>query len=1116
MKKIAILLAMVLFAGLQVMWAQTTITGMVKDAEGAALPGATVRAQGFSGVGTVTDMDGKYSLQVPEGATTLVFSFVGMQDKVEAINGRTVIDVVLQPQDIAVDEVVVTAIGVKKDAKKLGYSVQSVSAADVEKSTSENIVNSLNGKVAGVNINSSSGSAGSSAYIEIRGAASLTGNNQPLFVVDGVPINNGGGGTGSSVAGVDESNRAIDIDPNTIESINVLKGGAATALYGLRAANGVIIITTKKGKKGSANFQAHVKSSVTVSQVSQLPPLQNKYAQGSHYYAEFIRSFGLPASDVLSPDAEMYNGVSWGPALDSLRYTTDANYIPGNVYYGGGLTPMDEYLKKWDPNGRLVLATDPLAGSVTPTPYDRFEFFQTGMAYNNYADITGGTDVSSFFLSISNDNNESVIPNNTFDKTAIKYSGDFDFTSKFSGGIDLNYVVSGGNRIQRGSNISGVMLGLLRTPPTFDNSGAGLDPAAFADGKLGYEFADGTQRTYRHGTGYDNPYWIANNISYQDKVNRTIGNVHFNYKPLDWMSFTYRLGADVYGKAVKEYFAKNSNAYKQGYRNKYNEVNQELNSDLMMNINKDINEDLNINFMLGQNLYERKYNYTQGIANGLTEDKFYNLSNTSSILAYEGTYHKRTMAYYGSLDLAYKNFLYVGFTGRNEWSTTMPEDANNFFYPSANIGFVFSELLPKNDIFSFGKLRASYAIVANDGPAYATNTYYVTPGIGDGWTDGISWPFLGTSAFTYSGALGATSFRPEKMTSMEVGADLRFFNNRLSLDLAYFKQINEDLLLYVPIAATTGFTSQYQNAAKMHTTGIEAVLKATPVKTKSFNWDLIVNFSNPKTIVDELAPNVDNIFLGGFTEPQVRAVAGEVYRTIYATDWKRDANGNVVINDDPTAEFFGFPMMNDEMEAKGQIAPNFTVGITNSISFKGLTISALLDIKNGGLMWNGTKGALYFFGAHKDTENRGESKVWEGVLGHYDANGDLMHYDANGNEVAGPGDANSNSVVVDENWYWWDGQGSGFTGPSAPFIEKTDWVRLRNVSVSYDLNSAWFGKSFLKSAQIFFTGTNLFLKTPYTGIDPETSLLGNSNGQGFDYFNMPGTKSYQFGVKLGF
>ncbi len=1116
MKKIAILLAMVLFAGLQVMWAQSTVTGSVKDAEGASLPGATVRAQGFSGVGTVTDMDGKYSLQVPQGATNLVYSFVGMKEKVEAINGRTTIDVTLESADVAVDEVVVTAIGVKKDAKKLGYSVQSVNGDDISRTSNENIVNALNGKVAGVNINNSSGSAGASSYIEIRGAASLTGNNQPLFVVDGIPINNSGGGTGQSVAGVDESNRAIDLDPNTIESINVLKGGAATALYGLRAANGVIIVTTKKGKIGSNNFNVHVRSSMRIEQITQTPALQNKFAQGSHYYADYLRGFGLPATDVLSPDAQMYNGVSWGPALSDLRYTTDGTYIPGDNYYGGGVTPMDEYMKKWNPNGRLVLATDPLAGSTTPTAYDPYAFFQTGTAYNNYADITGGTDVSSFFLSISNDNNESIIPNNTFDKTALKYSGEFDFTSKFSGGIDLNYVISGGNRIQRGSNISGVMLGLLRTPPTFDNSGAGLDASSFVDGKLGYQFLDGGERTYRDGGGYDNPYWIANNISYKDKVNRTIGNVHFNYKPLDWLSFSYRFGGDVYSKQVKEYFTKNSRAHTDGYRNKYNEINQEINSDLMMIINRDINEDLNINFMLGQNMYEHKYNYTQGIANGLTETDFYNLSNTSAVLAYEGTTHKRTMAYYAALDFSYKNMLYIGLTGRNEWSTTMPEGSNNFFYPSANLGFVFSELVPKNDILSFGKLRASYAIVANDGPAYATQTYFGTPVIGDGWTDGLSWPFLGASAFGYTGSMGASSFRPEKMISMEVGADLRFFNSRLKLDLSYFKQENSDLLLYVPVAASTGFTSQYQNAAKMHTTGIEAILKATPVKTKSFSWDLIVNFSNPNTVVDELAPGVDNIFLGGFTEPQVRAVAGEVYRTIYATDWKRDKAGNVVINDDPTAEFFGFPMMNDQMEAKGQIASNFTVGITNSFSFKGLTVSALLDIKNGGLMWNGTKGALYYFGASKDTENRGDKKVWEGTLGHYDANGDLMHYDASGNETAGPGDVNANSVVVDENWYWWDGAGSGFTGPSSPFIEKTDWIRLRNVSVSYDLNSAWFGKSFLKSAQVFFIGTNLFLSTPYTGIDPETSLLGNSNGQGFDYFNMPGTKSYQFGLKLGF
>ncbi len=1096
MRKLTFFLTFLLFVGFSAS-AQMEITGKVTNAEtGEPVPGVSVVVKSQTTIGTTTDMDGNYQLEVPEGAQTLVFSFVGMQKLEEPINGRSTIDIAMQPSIEEMEEVVVTAIGMEREAKKLGYTVSEVSGEDLEKSASQNPFSSLKGKIAGVQISQSAGTAGASSYIEIRGAASITGSNSPLYVVDGVPIDNSGGGAG--VDGVVNSNRAMDLEQDDIKSISVLKGGAATALYGMRGANGVIVIETKKGEMSETSYtHVDVNSWVRLDEVSKLPPRQDKYAQG-------YRQWGVP---ITMPDFNGYNALSFGPEIDDLVYTKDPNYQP--AFH---LATMEEYIQRWDPNGRMVQRSVAEAegydieGPVKP--YDAYDYFRTGVSWKTHASVTSGDNNTSYYISGSTNHNESPIPEDRWDKSSFRLTAAQQLTEDLRLEGSINITDTRGVRIQRGSNISGVMLGLLRTPPTFDSG-------------YGYVFPDGTQRTFRGGGGYDNPYWTSNRVQYQDHNTRGISYGELSWDITDWMSLTYRIGFDYWSEFTHYYFAKNSNANPNGYKEKWNEWNREVNSDLLLNISRDLTDDLTLDFTGGHHAYESWYESSGGNTVDLIEDEFYDISNTTDVEAFESTSKLRRAGVFGDVTFGYRDMLFLGATGRFDWSTTMPQDQNPFFYPSANLGFIFTEM-PFMDnisnILSFGKLRASYAVTASDAGAYNTVTTFSSGGVFSGWTETTGFPFLGYSGYDRSAQIGNNQLVPEKQITREVGLDLRFFDGSVRLDVAYFMNRNEELLMGVPIAQSSGFSSAFLNAGAMETTGFEILLNLKPIQTEDFNWNLSVNFSNPETIVKKLAPGVDNISLGGFVSAQCQAVAGEPYRSIYTTEFMKDDQGNLIINDDPSdpSYLYGAPIWDETMKSVGKVPPEFTAGLTNTFSYKGFTLSGTLDVKSGGLMWNGTRGAMYFFGVHGEQDDMGQTKVWEGVSGHLDDQGDLYHYDESGNEVAGAGGTNTIEWTDDQLWYT-DGYGSGFTGPPNPFVEEADWIRLREVSLSYRLPQNLLANSFFRKAEVFFTGQNLWIQTPYTGIDPETNLnAADSNSRGLDYFNMPGTKSYTFGLRLGF
>ncbi|MGK7393916.1 MAG: SusC/RagA family TonB-linked outer membrane protein [Candidatus Cyclobacteriaceae bacterium M3_2C_046] len=1093
--------------------AQTrVVTGLVTSEDnGNPIPGVNVVLQGTS-IGEITDVDGYYTITVPEEGGVLVFSFIGLATREVEISNQSEINVVMSADIQQLSEVVVTAIGIERERRGLSYAVENVESETLTKASRTSMIDALAGRVAGVRINSSSGDAGASSFIEIRGAASITRSNQPLFVIDGVPIDNSGN-SGNTVGGVAESNRAMDLNPNDIENISILKGGAATALYGIRAANGAVIITTKKGGNTGGKVQVNYNSFVKLNEPSLLPELQTKYAQGSEIYMGLYDRTG-----VQMPDEQIYNAVAWGPPIDELRYSTDPNYVPGDEYPFGGITPMDEYIRLWDPNGRMVPAGSPFASNIPVQAYDHYDFFRTGTTFQNHIDVSGGDEKSTFYLSLSNNSDEGIVPNNSFNRTSVKLTGSTKINNDLKVTASTNFISSKGDRVQKGSNVSGVMLGLTRTPPTFDNSYL-------------YQWPNGKQRTYRGGGGYDNPYWTVNKNRYIDRVNRLIGFAQLDYQTNDWLSFTYRFGLDNWNKDVKNYFEIGSADSPEGYNLDENEFSTDINSDLMMNINTKFGQDWDFGLLLGHNIYQSTVESTSAEAFGLQSLEFYNIANTTDARGSESNFRKRTAAFYGDMTLSYRNMLYLNATARNEWSTTLPEDNNSFFYPSVGLGFVLTEIpaLSGSNIVNFAKLRASYTEIANDAAAYATRTYYFQPNPADGWTtpNGIQFPFLGSNAYTLGNTIGNNQIRPERMDTWELGLDMSLIQNRLAVDVAYFNTTNSDLLLSVPIATSTGYEAAYLNAGTMETNGFEVVINAIPVKTSDFQWSINMNWSNPYSEVTQLAEGVENVFLSGFTEPQVRAVVGSPYRSLFGLRWSRTNDGQVLINDNPNDPFMdGFPFSDPSMQEMGTVQPDWTAGITNSFTYKGFSLSALLDIKEGGLMWNGTKGALYYFGTHKDTETRGESKVWDGVYGHVNSDGDVVHYqreagelvtDADGNfiEVPGPGPANTSEVVVDEDWYWWSGEGSGFTGPSEPYVEEADWVRLREVTFSYQFSPNFLDNIFINNLELYFTGINLWIDTPYTGVDPETSLVGNNNGLGIDYFNNPGVRSYIFGLRVG-
>jgi outer membrane receptor protein involved in Fe transport len=585
-----------------------------------------------------------------------------------------------------------------------------------------------------------------------------------------------------------------------------------------------------------------------------------------------------------------------------------------------------------------------------------------------------------------------------------------------------------------------------------------------------------------------------------DETDRLIGRVGFDWKITPWLSLNWVLGNDFYAWNWSYHYAVHSSEYPYGqiYYDMY--IRRDFNSDLMLVFNHQFNNDWRLGFRLGNNLYNYRVKYVSTQGNGLELPDFYNLSNSPDIIGYNNTYHYRSASLYGDMEIAFRNMVYLTFTGRNDWSTSLPADNNSFFYPSANLSWIFTELnsLGKSRALPFGKLRMSYAVTAMDPGLYNTSSYYVRAVINDTWAYGLRFPLFGYTGFLLSNFMGNEKLKPEKTTTWEIGTDLRFLDNRITLDFTYFNSYSEDLLISVPIAPTTGFTSMYMNAAEMSSKGYEITLGGQPVTTSNWSWNFTFNFTRIKNIVEKLAPDVDHVSLGG-TVNSLGAREGLDYQSFFGYDWLRDENGNVIINDDPGSSSYGFPMGNyDTLVYLGNYNPDWRLGWSNEVRWKNLSFTFLFDFKIGGMLFNGTKGSLYSFGNHADQVDRepDDLYIFPGV----------KQSDGTPNDI---------EVVRDINWYN-KGEGSTFSNLGGPFMEDAGWIRLREIALSYRFDSKILGNGFFKALELYVSGKNLWLHTDYTGIDPETSLYGSFNRQGFDYYNNPGSRQVTFGVRAEF
>ena len=1092
MKKVIKLLLFSVLS-LQMVVAQKTITGVVSDNEGLPLPGATILVEGTS-TGVTTDFDGNFSINAEEG-DTLNISYVGYQSQSIVVGDQDTLSISLELGN-ELEEVVVTSLGIKREAKALGYAVQSVSTEDITDSGANSAIDAMVGKVAGVQITRSSGSVGGGSRIIVRGVTSMIGNNQALIVIDGVRSNNESLNSGSSTAGTSVSNRLMDLNNEDIASINVLKGAAATSLYGTSGSNGVIVITTKKGQasKMNVNFSTEVSSS----EVTSIFDLQSTYAQGSRGKYR---------------DPSTGNSGSWGPKMTDLEYQTGQANVPSTIDVRSSAFDSDgNYL--FDKNGYLVPK-----GSGNGRPAIVFDnvnpFFQTAMGYKNNISIDGGTELATYRFSASALKAEGVIPKEDYNRKTFNLSSTLNPSDKLSITTSLNYIRSENTRIQQGSNTSGLLLGMLRTPVSFDNTN-GLGPEAAVNDPSSYIFASGRQRNYRGGGGYDNPYWVINNALRFENANRTFGSFQLTYNENEWFNIGLNVGADFTSDIRKQNFEIGSRTSSTGRIDKDEFTSFLTDAIFTISGGSDITDQLSVNYLVGANAstYERTYLYGQ--AKNLVFQGFLDLSNGTTQSAGEDFSAYNQFGMVAQVEASYADTFYLTASARQDYDSRLGVPTREFkssdyqfLYPSLSASIIFSEIIGNNDLLSFGKFRASWAQVGAPPPGpYYTSSSYETSSIGDGWGDNISFPIAGVTGFEIDNILGA-ELKPELSEEIEVGVDLRFLQNKVGLDLAYWQRKSTDAILNASLPPSTGYISAWLNAGQMTSKGIEATLNLNLLDTDDYGWNSQINYTTNESIVDELAPGLERLFLAGFSTAGTYLVAGNQYGAIFGGAYLRAGNGGptddklnipegeVVINDDPASREYGYQAVDPSQRAIGDPNPDFILGWNNSFRIKDVKLGFLLDWREGGDLWNGTAWALSFFGRSQltaDTREEAATPI-SGVL-------------------KSNGQPNTIPVVRDQS-YWTSSLG-GFGAVGEQFVQDGGWLRLREVSLSYKLPLDLLGVNFINSADISVLGRNLWFQSDYEGIDPETSLTGTGNGQGFDYFNMPSTSSIIFKLNLNF
>ena len=1102
MKKIALLLAF--FAiGLQVLMAQTKeISGTVTSDDGGAIPGVSVSVKGTT-LGTITDMDGAYRLKVPQDAKVLVFSFVGMSTQEAVIGAQTKIDIKLKSDNIAVDEVVVTALGITREKKSLGYSVQEVTGDEINSKKSDNFVTSLSGRVSGIQVKNNTNFGGSTNVI-IRGSSSLTGNNQALFVVDGIPIdnsntNNSGQLTGRN--GYDYGNSAADINPNDIESISVLKGAAATALYGSRATNGVILITSKKGKAtGMKSPKVKLSSNVTFSTIdkSTFPTYQSDAGAGygKAYYG-----------DAPYPGFEYYGDVNGDGNTDyTVPYYEDASR--GQYFDPSVMVYQWDALYPESPN--YLKATPWIAGQNGPD-----SFFETGVGTSNSIEVSGGNDQTTYRFSYTYFDQTGVMPNSFLNKNNVIFSGTHKILDNLKMTTSANYInTAGKGRPSTGYSdniISGfrqwyqVNVDIAQQKEMYESTHKNItwNPVAYDDLAPAY---------------WDNPYWVRYENYETDSRSRLIGYTQLDWDILPGLKAMGRFAVDTYNELQEERKAIGSGAGEfgvgrgdatSGY-SRYTRSFTETNIDAMLNYHKKFSDALDLTALVGTNIRRTKSDRVfVSTNNGIAIPGVYALSNSvDPLLPPEEAYTRQGVnGIFSSVSLGVKNTYFLDATLRRDQSSTLPEENNAYFYPSLTGSMLFSNIL-KQDWMSLGKLRLNYAEVGSSAPALSVTDVYT-----------MNAPLSGNGLATVPNTLLNPNLKPERQRALEAGLEMSFLKNRVGFDLAVYKNNTFDQLMPVTVSYATGYSAKWVNAGEIENRGIELSLTGTPVKTKDFLWDVRVNWAKNTNEVmslytDESGNEVTNLQIGSLQGGvSINATVGQAYGTIKGSDFQYAENGGKIVSQ--TSGRYLKSSTNDVVI--GDVNPDWTGGVTNTFKYKGLTLSFLIDVQKGGDvfsldMWYGMGTGLYAeTGGLNDLGNKKRDPiVW------VDSNDKSKGYAANSGGTLNPGvdaDGNTNTIRVSEETY---GAAGWAVDPNKRYVYDASYVKLRELSVTYDLPKSLFSKLALSGASVSFVGSNLWIiskNLPYA--DPEASQ-SSGNIQGWQSGVMPATRNLGFTVNLQF
>jgi TonB-linked SusC/RagA family outer membrane protein len=1057
MKKLLQSLFVLVFFAISAMAQQRTISGTVTGKEdGLPVPGVSVKIRGAQG-GTSTGSDGRYSVVVPSGATGLDFSSIGFTTQTVNLTTNNVINVSLTPDSKMLGEVVVTALGVSRERRTLGYSATTVNSAEINRTSPVSIFDGLQGKVAGANITSQSGSPGASTKVILRGYSSITGNNQPLYVVDGVPIDNGTFGSSSINRSTDFGNNANDINPNDIESINILKGAGASSLYGSRAANGVILITTKKGKAGKVNVDFN--SSATYSSLLMLPEFQNEFGQGWSGNFSFIE-----------------NG-SWGPRL------TGENRLWGNV--------VD--------NKQLVKPFSAQKNNVK-------DFYDIGNEFNNSIALSGGNERSTFYFSYANVTSDGIIPTdadsykrNTFSLRASTK------VNNFTASGSLNYVSRNSSFVATGQGTSAgatLFQELIQIPR--DHS--------IVDQK---DYNNKYNNTNNYFTPYaQNPYFVVNENGNNFNSERIFGNVDLGYKINDWLSSTVRVGTDITNSRLKDWQAISkpdvgspniTRAADVGGLVEQSIFRRELNADALLNFNKKISSDFTFDGLIGGNFNQRDSRGLTASIQGLTIPEFYELSNSSASPTAVTNYStRRLFGAYGQANFGYNNYLFLSLNARNDWSSTLPAGNNSYFYPAANLSFVLSDAvsgLEKVGI-SFAKFRASYGMTGNDASPYLTESLLTAGDVLLGFGN-IKFPLNGVSGFEIANQLGNGKLKPELTSEFEVGADVRFFNNRLGFDLAYYNKNTKDQILPVTTAATSGYTSLITNFGKVQNKGFEASVTGTPIKTSNFAWDLTYVYSKNRNKVLELPLGLEQVVINSGYDVDFVATVGQPLGVYRGPGEKLDPSGNIIVN--PSN---GLPLQADDKVVYGNSQRDFVMGLTNKFTYKNLALGFSFDYRKGGQFWSYTSQLNYFVGNAKRTlYNDRNPYIIPGSVNE--------SVDANGNPVYSENKTPISIASVATNWS--NGDNTQFVSRNT-VLDKTS-LKMRDITLSYTLPKLVSSK--IKASNVTLTayGRNLFIWLPSsnTFVDPEVSTYNNDlSGELGEFAGGPSTRSYGLSLKATF